>query len=217
VVGQHEGQAVVEAGTPLGQGTGVVVMVHGRGAGPANILDLMPRLDRPDFTYLAPSAAGRTWYPNSFMAETASNEPWLSSALRAVDRVVSDVVARGVPTERIVLLGFSQGACLMSEYAAAHAARYGGVVVFSGGLIGPPGTTWNSGGRFDGTPVFLGSSDPDAHVPPARVEESAAVFTRMGASVDMRIYPGMGHTINDDEISAAQGLLEAVARARADR
>jgi predicted esterase len=217
VVAEHEGQPVVEAGTPLGEGKGVVVMVHGRGAGPANILDLVPRLDRPGFTYLAPTAAGRTWYPHSFMAETAQNEPWLSSALRALDRVVSDVIARGVPTERIVLLGFSQGACLMSEFAAAHAARYGGVIVFSGGLVGPPGTTWDYDGSFDGTPVFLGCSDPDAHVPRTRVEESAAVFTRMGASVDMRIYPGMGHTVHDDEISAARELLASVAPARADR
>jgi predicted esterase len=151
------------------------------------------------------------------MAETAQNEPWLSSALRALDRVVGDVVARGVPTEQIVLLGFSQGACLMSEFAAAHAARYGGVIIFSGGLIGPPGTTWNYGGSFDGTPVFLGNSDVDAHVPQARVEESAAVFTRMGAVVDLRAYPGMAHIVNDDEISAARGMLDAVARARADR
>ena len=192
-------------------------MVHGRGAGPANILDLVPRLGRPGFTYLAPTAAGRTWYPNSFMADTATNEPWLSSALRALDRVVSEAIARGVATERIVLLGFSQGACLMSEYAAGHAARYGGVVIFSGGLIGPPGTAWNYGGSFDGTPVFLGCSDPDAHVPRARVEESAAVFTRMGASVDMRVYPGMGHLVNDDEVSAARELLDSVGRARGDR
>ncbi len=201
---------MVETGTPLGTGKGVVIMVHGRGAGPANILDLVPRLDRPDFTYLAPTAAGRTWYPHSFMAETAQNEPWLSSALRALDRVVSDVVARSIPTERIVLLGFSQGACLMSEYAAGHAARYGGVIAFSGGLVGPPGTTWDDGGSFDGTPVFLGCSEPDAHVPRARVEESAAVFTRMGASVDMRIYPGMGHTVHDDEIGAARSILDDI-------
>lgn len=204
----HAGLPVVQAGAALGQGRGVVVMVHGRGAGPANILDLLPHLDRPDFTYLAPTAAGRTWYPQSFMANTAANKPWLSSALRAVDRVVSEAMAGGVPKERIVLLGFSQGACLACEFAAAHAAIYGGVIAFSGGLIGPPGTTWNYPGAFGGTPVFLGSSDPDAHVPAARVEESAAVFTRMGASVDLRIYPGMGHTIVDDELSAARALLD---------
>lgn len=195
---------------PLGRGTGVVIMVHGRGAGPANILDLVPRLDRPGFTYLAPTAAGRTWYPHGFMAETTKNEPWLSSALRSLEHVVSDVLGQGVPTWRIVLLGFSQGACLVSEFAAAHAARYGGVVVFSGGLIGPPGTTWNYGGSFNGTPVFFGNSDADAHVPQARVEESAEVFTRMGASVDVRTYPGMEHTVNGDEIRAARGLLDAV-------
>ena len=185
-------------------------MVHGRGAGPANILDLVPRLDRPGFTYLAPTAAGRTWYPHSFMAETETNEPWLSSALRALDQALYDVEARGVPTQRIVLLGFSQGACLMAEYAVRHAARYGGVIAFSGGLVGPPGTTWDDSGSFSGTPVFLGCSDPDAHVPRARVEESAAVFTRMGATVDLRIYPGMGHTIHDDEIGAARSILDDI-------
>jgi phospholipase/carboxylesterase len=203
---------VVQAGAPPGTGRGVVIMVHGRGAGPANILDLVPRLERPDITYLAPTAAGRTWYPHSFMAEKAANEPWLSSALRAVARVVDGVVAQGVATERVVLLGFSQGACLTCEFAAAHAARYGGVVAFSGGLIGPPGTAWAYPGSFGGTPVFLGSSDPDAHVPRARVEESAAVFTRMGAAIDLRIYPGMGHTVCDDEITAARALLDAVGR-----
>jgi predicted esterase len=211
VVDPHAGLPVLQAGAPLGDGRGVVVMVHGRGAGPANILDLVPRLDHPDFTYLAPTAAGRTWYPHSFMADTASNEPWLSSALRAVARVVTGVAERGVPKDRIVLLGFSQGACLTSEFAAAHAARYGGVIVFSGGLIGPPGTAWSYPGAFDGTPVFLGVSDVDAHVPRARVEETSVVLTRMGASVDMRIYPGMGHVVNDDEISAARALLDRVA------
>ena len=206
----HAGLPVVQAGAPLGEGRGAVIMVHGRGAGPANILDLVPRLDHPDFTYLAPTAAGRTWYPHSFMAERAANEPWLSSALRAVGRVVTDVAERGVPAERIVLLGFSQGACLTSEFAAAHAARYGGVIVFSGGLIGPPGTAWTYPGAFAGTPVFLGVSDVDSHVPKDRVEETAAVFTRMGASVDLRIYPGMGHVVQDDEISAARALLDRV-------
>jgi predicted esterase len=210
VVDPHKDLPVVQAGAPLGEGRGVVVMVHGRGASPASILDLVPALDRPGFTYLAPTAAGRTWYPHSFMADTATNEPWLSSALRAVAGAVDGVIAQGVPKERIVLLGFSQGACLTSEFAAAHASRYGGVILFSGGLIGPPGTVWNYPGSFAGTPVFLGSSNPDSHVPPARVEESAAVFTRMGASVDLRIYPGMPHTVIDDEISAARAILDRV-------
>jgi predicted esterase len=187
-----------------------MIMVHGRGAAPRNILDLVPRLNRPGFTYLAPAAANNTWYPYSFMAETTKNEPGLSSALDVLERLVNEVVARGIRQDHIVLLGFSQGACLTSEFAARHAGRYGGVIIFTGGLIGPPGTTWNNPGSFAGTPIFLGSSDVDAHVPKERVDESAAVFTRMGAAVTKRIYPGMGHTVNDDEISYAQTVMDAV-------
>ena len=195
-------------GVPIGTGDGVVIMVHGRGAGPKNILDLVPRLDRPNCTYLAPGASANTWYPFSFMAETDKNEPGLSSALAVLKALVDDVVAKGVRRERIVVLGFSQGACLTTEFAARHPARYGGIIAFTGGLIGPPGTTWNEGGRFDGTPVFLGCSDVDGHVPQTRVDETAAVFERMGASVTERIYPGMGHIVNDDEIAAAQAMLD---------
>jgi predicted esterase len=185
-------------------------MVHGRGAGPKNILDLAPRLNRPGFTLLAPAASGNTWYPYSFMAEIEKNEPGLSSALETLSRVVEDVTSAGVPSERIVLLGFSQGACLTSEFAARNARRFGGVIVFTGGLIGPEGTPRDYAGSFAGTPIFLGCSDVDNHVPKPRVDETATVFTRMGASVDKRIYPGMGHLINDDEIAAAQGVLDGV-------
>ena len=213
-IGQpHAGQPVVEAGAPLGQGRAVVIMVHGRGAAPANILDLLPRLDRPNLTYLAPTAANRTWYPNSFLTDIAGNEPGLSSALGVLAALVERVEASGVPRARVVLLGFSQGACLVSEFAVRHAARFGGVVAFSGGAIGPAGTRWNYPGRFDGTPVFLGCSDVDAHVPEARVSETADLFTGMGAAVTTRIYPGMGHLINDDEIAHAQHLLDAAASA----
>jgi phospholipase/carboxylesterase len=202
----------MRVGAPLGHGSGVVVMIHGRGAGPPNILTLVPQIDRPEFTYLAPAAANRTWYPFSFMAETQKNEPALSSALTMLKTLVDDVVAKGTPRERIVVLGFSQGACLALEFAVRNAARYGGVVAFTGGLIGPPGTTWNYPGSFDGTPVFLGSGDVDPHVPLARVEESAGVFERMGASVTKRIYPGMGHVVNDDEIAFVRLLLGDLAR-----
>jgi phospholipase/carboxylesterase len=198
------------AGPPLGRGTGVVVMIHGRGAGPQNILTLVPQLDRPDFTYLAPAAADRTWYPFSFMADIRKNEPSLSSALGMLKDLVDDVVVKGTPRERIVVLGFSQGACLATEFAVRHAARYGGVIAFTGGLIGPPGTTWNYPGSFEGTPVFLGGSDVDDHVPLTRVEETADVFRRMGASVTQRIYPGMGHIVNDDEIACARAVLDSV-------
>ena len=206
----HAEPRVVEAGVMLGQGPAAVIMVHGRNAGPANILDLVPRLARPTLTYLAPAAANRTWYPHSFMAEIASNEPGLSSGLGVLESLVARILAAGIPRSRIVLLGFSQGACLTAEFAVRHASRFGGVVVFSGGVVGPPGTRWDSAARFDGTPVFLGCSDRDSHVPESRVTESAELFSRMGADVTKRIYPGMGHLVNDDEIAYAQGLLDAV-------
>ena len=187
-----------------------MVMVHGRNAAPANILDLVPSFERPDITYLAPAAAGRTWYPYSFMVERAKNEPGLSSGLWVLEHLVADVVARGIRKDHLILLGFSQGACLTAEFALRHADRYGGVILYSGGLIGEPGTTWDYPGSFDGTPVFLGCSDVDAHVPKTRVDESAMVFTRMGAAVTERIYPGMGHTVNDDEIAFTRSLIAAL-------
>lgn len=206
----HADRPVETAGRSLGEGSAAMILVHGRGAAPRNILELADALAHPAFTYLAPAAAGNTWYPNSFMAETASNEPGISSGLAVLDGLVDRVVQAGIPRERLVLAGFSQGACLMSEYAVRHAARYGGVLVFSGGLIGPPGTTWPYAGDFDGTPVFLGCSDADAHVPRSRVDESAEVFARMRAAVEKRHYPGMGHLINEDEIAYARSIVEAV-------
>jgi predicted esterase len=206
----HAGQPVIEAGVPLGQAPAAVIMVHGRNAEPANILELVPRLARPNLTYLAPAAANRTWYPHSFMAEIAANEPGLSSGLSVLESLLARTQAAGIPRSRLVLLGFSQGACLTAEFAVRHASRFGGVVVFSGGVIGPPGTRWDDAGRFDGTPVFLGCSDHDNHVPDSRVSESAELFRRMGASVTKRTYPGMGHLVNDDEIAFARELLAAV-------
>ena len=137
------------------------------------------------------------------------NEPWLGSALRVIAGLVEELQQQGVPSERLVVMGFSQGACLTLEFAARHARRYAAVVAFTGGLIGPPGTPRNYSGGFDGTPVFIGCSDIDPHVPLERVRESGVVFRRMGASVDERIYPRMGHTINADEIEAVDALLAA--------
>lgn len=207
----HEGQPVVESGAPLGSGPATVIMVHGRNAAPENILDLARRWSRPALTYLAPAAAGRTWYPNSFMADIASNEPGISSGIGVLASLVERAESAGVPKSSIVLCGFSQGACLASEFAVRHAARFGGLLIFSGGVIGPPGTTWEHGGNFEGTPAFLGSSDPDAHVPASRVQETADLFTRMGAHVTMRIYPGMGHQVHDDELAFARQLLDSIA------
>jgi predicted esterase len=187
-------------------------MLHGRGASPDSILTLVPRLARPAWTYVAPAAAGGTWYPFSFLTETSRNEPFLSSALRRVGEVIADLEGAGTVRERIVLLGFSQGACLASEWAVRHAGPLGGVIAFSGGLIGPPGTTWPESGRFAGTSVFLGCSDVDSHIPRERVEQSAEVFRRMGAEVAMRLYPNMGHLVNEDEILQAQTLMDSVQR-----
>jgi predicted esterase len=203
---------VVQAGRPLGQARVAVIMIHGRGAGPENILDLVPALRVQDVTYLAPSAAGRTWYPYSFMQDIAKNEPYLSSALSVLQALVADVEAAGIARDHIVMLGFSQGACLTTEFAISNASRFGGFVAFSGGAIGPPGTMWDESRRFDGTPIFFGCSDMDAHVPEARVRESAEACARMGADVTKRIYPGMGHLVNDDEIAWARTRIEEVLR-----
>jgi len=206
----HRDQPLIRAGLSLAESGRAVILVHGRNASPYNILELVPRLDRPGFAYLAPAAAGNMWYPFSFLAELEKNEPCLTSAVRRLDTVVNEIVLGGISTDHIVLLGFSQGACLAAEFAFRYPARYGGVVLFSGGLIGPPGTRWNPQRSLEGSPIFLGCSDTDPHVPKARVEESADVFGRMGAEVALRIYPGMGHLINDDEIAHAQSQLDRV-------
>lgn len=209
----HQGQPVYAAGKPLSEAKSALILLHGRGASAADILTLARDLAYPGFSYLAPQAARYTWYPYSFLAPTEANEPWLSSALAAVGDVVAQVEAAGIPTEHIVLGGFSQGACLASEWIARNAGRYGrlgGLLAFSGGLIGPPGTPRAYGGSLDGMPGFLGCSDVDPHIPRERVEESAAVLQQMGAAVTMRLYPGMGHTIVQDELEHARRILQAV-------
>jgi predicted esterase len=184
-----------------------MIMTHGRNAAPGDILSLVPLLHHPEFTYLAPAAAGGTWYPESFLAPIPRNEPGISSGIAVIHGLIDDVVARGIPAGRVLLLGFSQGACLAVTAAHRRPARYGGVIAYSGGLIGPPGTTWPATGSFDGTPVFLGCSDTDPHIPLARVDETAAVLAAMGATVTRRIYPRMGHTVNDDEIESTRKLM----------
>jgi predicted esterase len=212
VIDPHAGQPVASAGPAPSESRRVAILVHGRNAAPANVLELSSRLQRPEWTYLAPTAAGRTWYPLSFLAPISQNEPHLSSALAMLKRLVAETIDDGVPAERIVFLGFSQGACLATEFVYRHPRRYGGLIAFSGGLIGPPGTAWENAGSFRGMPAFFGCSDDDAHVPKVRVDETAQVFDRMLAVVDERIYPRMGHLVNDDEISAAQKLLDSVPR-----
>ena len=188
-----------------------MIMIHGRNAAPANILDLAPVLARPEFHYVAPAASGGTWYPNSFLAPRERNEPGISSGLFVIESLVTGLIAQGFPAERIMLLGFSQGACLSSEFAIRHPRRYGGVMVLSGGLIGPAGTTWDDvTTSVDGTPVFLGCSDVDSHIPAERVLESEAVFRRLGADVTRKLYPGMGHTVIGDEIEQVQKAMDIV-------
>jgi len=190
-----------------------MICVHGRGASAQDILGLAAALKAPDFAFLAPQAAGNTWYPNRFVAPLESNEPWLSSALGALGEILDHVAAEGIPAERTVLLGFSQGACLALEFGARNARRYGGLVGLSGGLIGPEGTPRDYAGSLAGTPVFLGCSDVDFHVPKERVEETAQVLGALGGEVDMRLYPGMGHEVNMDEIGRVRQMLAALAAA----
>ncbi|HKU60760.1 MAG TPA: hypothetical protein VJQ44_06035 [Gemmatimonadales bacterium] len=210
----HAGQPVRSAGTPVAQARVAVIMVHGRGASAESILSLAPALEAAGVAFLAPQAGGsqgRQWYPLSFMAPIERNEPGITSGLRAIGRVLAQVGAAGIAAEQTLFLGFSQGACLASEFVARNARRYGGLAVLSGGLIGPDGTPRDYPGSLKGTPVFLGCSDVDPHIPARRVQESAEVLERLGGDVTMRLYPGMGHLVNDDEVEAVRAMIAGAA------
>jgi len=204
----HAGQPVLTSGAAITDARLAVICVHGRGASAEDILGLGAELHLPDVAYLAPQASGNTWYPYSFLSPIPRNEPGLSSALRVLEGLIHWLGGQSVPPARVALLGFSQGACLSLEFAAQHAMPYAAVVGLSGGLIGPPGTARDYAGRLESVPVFLGCSDIDAHIPVERVRETADVFRRLGAVVDERIYPGMGHTVNRDELEAVRAMLE---------
>jgi predicted esterase len=203
----HGEQPVLAAGAPLDEASGAIIAIHGRGANAEDIIGLAAQVAPPGVAIVAPQAAGNTWYPYRFTEPTERNEPYLSSALQTIGDLIAGLEARGIPTERIALLGFSQGACLATEAAARNARRFAAVLAFSGGLIGPPGTPFSYPGSLAGTPVFLGCSDVDPHIPRERVNETAEAMIRLGATVDERIYPGMGHTINRDELDAARAIL----------
>ena len=198
---------VIYAGQSLEDASKALIMIHGRGASAEDILGLAGHLQLSDFTLLAPQATNHTWYPYSFLAPPKENEPWLSSALSLINDITGELEAKGFSSEDIYLLGFSQGACLTLEFAARHAKKYGGVVAFTGGLIGDTVYTENYKGDFAGTPLFIGTSDPDLHVPVQRVEDSAALLEKMNARVTKKIYKNMGHTINQDEIDLANKLV----------
>lgn len=208
-VGPHAGQPVLTQGTPVADARAAMILVHGRGGSADDMLGLASELEAPGFAFLAPQAAGHTWYPNRFLAPLESNEPGISSAFSVLADIEASVIEAGIPPESVFLLGFSQGACLVLEYVARNARRYGGVVGLSGGLIGPEGTLRDYPGTLDGTPVFMGCSDVDPHIPKERFQQSAEVLGRLGAKVTARLYPNMGHTVNDDELEAVATMIRA--------
>jgi len=210
MVSPHRGQPVRVAGQPLDRARAAMLMVHGRGAPAEDILSLADQFDEPEFAYLAPQAAANTWYPNRFLAPIEENEPWLSSALEFVGDVLQQIHDAGILYERTILLGFSQGACLTLEFAVRTDRCFGGLVGLSGALIGPHGTPREYKNSLAGTPVFLGCSDVDFHVPKERVEETAEVLRKLGGDVTKRLYPNMEHTVNQDEIDFVRGMIKTV-------
>jgi predicted esterase len=203
----HRDQPVLRRGPDASRARIAIILVHGRGGSAEDLLALADDLALNDVLYVAPQAAGHTWYPYSFLSPMQQNEPHLTSALHRLATLMAELEGEGLPAERVGLLGFSQGACLSLEFAARHARRYAALAGLSGGLIGPPGTPRNYRGSMHGTPVFLGCSDVDPHIPVDRVRETSTVFRALGAVVDERIYPGMGHIVNRDEIAAVRRLL----------
>ncbi len=210
IQGPHQGQPVLLTGEPIDHAKAAMVMLHGRGASAEDILELVSEVKQPGFAYLAPQAAGNAWYPNSFLAQIASNEPALSSALLTIESILTQLGEAGIPSERTVILGFSQGACLSLEFVARNARRYGGVVGLSGGLIGPDGTPRDYRGSLAGTPLFLGCSDKDPHIPRERVELTASIMQQLGGDVTAKLYPNLAHTVNADEIRFVRTMMIAL-------
>lgn len=198
---------IITDGIPLNEAKKALIMIHGRGAGAHDILSVAKHLKIKDFALVAPQAENRTWYPYSFLVAIEENEPSFSKSLDVIHQVVVAVQQNGIEKENIYFLGFSQGACLALEFTARNAAKYGGVVAFTGGLIGDQVYENHYAGNFENTPIFIGTSDPDFHVPVERVNQTEALLTKMGASVTKKIYPNMGHTISQDEIDLANELV----------
>ena len=206
----HRNQPILQRGAAFDSAKAAVVLLHGRGASADDILGLAQDFDLPDLAYLAPEAAEHTWYPYSFLSPIEQNQPWLDSALKLVGETVQRAIAAGIERQNVAIVGFSQGACLATEFVVRNATRYGGLVAFTGGLIGPPGAKFVYSGELAGTPCFLGAGDRDPHVPWKRVEESAAVLSDLRAAVTLRRYPGLPHTINQDEIDHAKIILRRI-------
>ena len=191
---------ILQGGVPIEEAKNAMIMIHGRGGDARGIMELSQYFPLNDFALLAPQATNSTWYPYSFLAPADQNEPWLSSAIHIIHSLVEEVKEKGIPSHKIYMLGFSQGACLTLESAARKAQKFGGVIAFTGGLIGSTISRENYNGDFMGTPVFIGTGDPDPHVPVQRVNDSAIVLQDMRATVTEKIYPGIGHTITREEI-----------------
>lgn len=198
---------IITAGKKIEEASKALVMIHGRGASAEDILSLSDHLDVNEYALIAPQATNHTWYPYSFLVPPPENEPWLSSALAILNEIVTDLIAKNISEENIYFFGFSQGACLMLEFVARNAEKYGGIVAFTGGLIGDKIYTENYKGDFSGTPVFIGTSDPDPHVPVQRVHDTVAILKGMNASVTEKVYTNMGHTITRDEIDYANNQI----------
>jgi predicted esterase len=208
--GPHQGMPVRYGGATVERAKGGVIMLHGRGAGPHDMLKLAESIDEPQFFYAAPAARENSWYPHNFSDPLSDNEPSLTSALKVVDDMLKGLAALALPPEQIILLGFSQGACVVLEYAARNPRRYGGVVALTGCLFGPPDTPREAEGSLAGTPVFLGCGDDDPHFPVDCIKDAADVLGGLGAEVTTRVYPGLGHAVNDDEIQAIKRMTEMV-------
>jgi phospholipase/carboxylesterase len=212
MTGPHQDQQLVTAGTPLAEARAAVVFVHGRGATAQSIVQMGRQIGQDGVAYLAPQAARNTWYPNSFLAPVEQNEPGRTSGLQAVGDAVETAQEGGLDRGQIVLCGFSQGGCLASEFVARDPKRYGGLVAWSGGLIGEEIDPAAYEGSVDGMPAFFGCSDEDPHIPAERVHKTADVFENLDADVTKRLYPGMGHQVNRDELEAAADIVsQAVA------
>ncbi len=205
--GPHQNQQLATGGEPAADANIAMILVHGRGASAQSMLLFSKEFERDDIHYRALQADRHSWYPHSFMAQKQMNEPGISSGLQAIYDQITHIEDEGIPKNKIVLLGFSQGACLGTEFAARHPQKYGAIIGLSGGLIGDTVDADNYSGSLEGTPVFLGCSDRDPHIPKERVNETAQIFEQLDADVNKQIYKGMGHTVNKDEINTINTIL----------
>ena len=209
-MGAHEDQPLLQEGPELRDATGLLILLHGRGSTARDIMTLSHQFRHEGLAFAAPQADGKSWFPYSFLVSVKQNEPGIPSAMRVIRSLVTEADLLGVPRDKVMVLGFSQGACLALEFAARNPAPYGGIFALSGGLIGPPGTTWESERSLEDTPVFIGCSDVDPHIPRSRIEESGEALSLLGARVTLKLYPGMGHTISGAEIEQVNKLISEV-------